>query len=140
MKDLEEALQLHFACYNKNFEAGSILTEKSDEYARNTGFFLFNFLIRNGRTDDFFRIARELIESEDNKLDPLEEPLTQAAQMIKQGRGSRADLNRLRGRSAYLGKALSNTQKWYDSFSCQRIANLYKSAADALANQFVLQK
>ena len=133
--DMEEALRLHLSCYKKNFETASLQTQKSDEYARNTAFFLFNFLIRNGRTDDFFRVVLDLVENSDNRLDPLEDPLIECGQLIKQRRGSRSELNRLRGRIEYLGRTVNNADKWYDRFSGQRVAELYKSVGEIIGKQ-----
>jgi hypothetical protein len=135
MRDVEDALDLHLTCYYRNNEAGSIMTDKSDEYARNTGYFLFMFLLPNGRYDDFFRVVLRLSETATNKLDPLEEPLLKAIQTIEVIRGTKAELNRLRGRLEHLGRVLNNTARYYDRFACQRIVDCCKNATEALTQR-----
>ena len=72
----------------------------------------FSFLIFSFETDELTTSSEwcgELIENSDNRLDPLEEPLIECGQLIKQRRGSRSELNRLRGRIEYLGRTVNNT-------------------------------
>jgi hypothetical protein len=135
MTDIEGALDLHLTCYYRSNEAGSAMTDKSDEYARNTGYFLFMFLLTNGRYDDFFRIALRLSETANNKLDPLEEPLLKAIQTIEVIRGTAAELNRLRGRLEYLGRVLNKPARYYDRFACQRIVDCCNNATQALSQR-----
>jgi Schlafen, AlbA_2 len=140
-KDLEKALELHLSCFHRNYDAGSILTDKSEEYARNTAYFLFNFLIQNGQYDEYFRIANGLAgEGQDIKLDPLEGPLSEAVLAIERSRGARGELNRLKGRVEYLGKLLNSPRNWYDRLAGQRLGALYKNGADSIDRQLSPRK
>ena len=116
IKDVEEALSLHLVCYARNFERGGAKLETSENYARNTGFYLFNFLVTNAQYDEFWRIIGNLTERSGSKLDPLEEPLVRVVALLHQAGRSKPELNKFRNSLDYARRQLSANDKWYEFF------------------------
>jgi DNA polymerase III delta prime subunit len=134
LTDVTESLSLHLICYSRNFDAGSTSVDKSEEYGRNTAYFLFNFLLTNGRYDEFFLAATSLCENTASRIDPVEEPLFRAFQLLEIARGDRADINRIRSRLEQLRRSISNA-KWYDQFAPQRLGNLATKTGQLLTQK-----
>lgn len=132
ISDILEALRCHLNCYTRNFKSGSIKTEKSEGYAKNTAFYLFTFLVLHGRHDDFFDFVLLLCNSESLKLDPLEDGLLRALEYLQRERGTRADINRVRGRLEYLRKEIDKSQQWYDQYARQRVIDRISSTSATL--------
>jgi hypothetical protein len=128
LKDVEEALSLHLVCYARNFESGGAKLETSENYARNTGFYLFNFLVTNAQYDEFWRIIGNLTERSGSKLDPLEEPLVRVVALLHQAGRSKPELNKLRNSLDYARRQLSANDKWYDSSIQRSVINALEGA------------
>jgi hypothetical protein len=135
IQDLGSALTIHLACFYRNFESGSTKTEKSDEYARNTAYFLFHFLVSNALYDNFFEILRQIGEAGANRWDPIEDPLSSAIQMMKEARGGKGELSKLRARLDQLRRSLGDVNKWYDRFACERILSCLADTSATLSEK-----
>ena len=132
IKDVEEALSLHLICYAKNFESGGAKLETSENYARNTGFYLFNFLITNAQYDELWRIIGQLTEKPGLKLDPLEEPLIRVVALLHQAGRGKPELNKIRNSLDYVRRQFSANDKWYDSSAQRRVVSALETAIKIL--------
>ena len=121
LADVTASLVCHLTCYSRNVEAASIKTEKSEEYVRNTAFFLFDFLVLHGRYDTFFDVALQLSENNAVKLDPTEDAFVRAFELLLRERGARAELQKLRGRLEYLRREIERKSQWFDRAARDRV-------------------
>lgn len=138
--DVTEALKLHLNCFATNFESQTTKLDKSEEYARNTAFFLFTFLISNFRIDTFFDAIVSLCEKEGRKFDPIEDPLINAFHRLEVLRASKPDLQKTRGRLEYIKRELNKPDKWYDKFAVQRVSNAATMTAESIARRAIASR
>lgn len=134
--DIDEALKCHLACYSRNIESGSTKAEKSEEYAKNTAFYLFSFLMLHGRHDEFFDFALKLCEAGSLKLDPIEEGLMRAMDLLLRERGAKAEIQKIRGRLDYLKKEIEKKSQWYDQTARRRVIERITSTTTTLTQNF----
>jgi hypothetical protein len=123
LADLVGALRCHLACYVKNMDVGWTKADKSEEYARNTAFVLFSFLVQHTMHDEFFDIVLSIIDSGSFKLDPIEDPLLQSFDTMQRERSPSYNLQKHRGRLEYLRKEIVRNSQWYDQFARARISD-----------------
>jgi hypothetical protein len=135
MRDVAEALRLHLVCYSANFNVQSIKLDKTEEYARNTAFFLFSFLISNSQHDAFFDTVNLLCAKEQLKLDPLEEPLANAIGTLEVVRAVKPVLHKLSGRLDKVKRELNKSEQWYDRHAMQRVVDAATKASEALGRR-----
>jgi hypothetical protein len=128
INDLENALCVHLACYDKAYAEGSNRLDKVEEYARNSAFVLFQFLTANRRFDDLLDIIARVVSNESFKLDPLEDPLAAATSAFLQSHGSRAELQRYAGRLEQISRKLTQDNGWHDRFARDRVTEHYRSS------------
>lgn len=121
IRDIEESISLHLHCHSNNIAKASSKADKSEEYARNTSYFFFDFLINHGRLEDFFKVVSSLVDKARFQFDPLEEPLLRAIQFVKRERGSRSELHKIRGRLDQMRKDIEKKTVWYDRFARERV-------------------
>ena len=133
--DITEALRLHLVCYSANFEVGSIKLDKAEEYARNTAYYLFTFLISHSQFDNLFDVVNSLYAKEQTKLDPIEEPLVKAIDMIGVVKVSKPIIHKISGRLDYLKRELNRSDRWYDRFAMQRVIECAVKTVQTLARR-----
>ena len=133
--DITEALRLHLTCYVADFASGSTKLEKTEEYARNTAFYLFMFLISNLQYDSFFDVVLSLRTNERSKLDPIEEPLIKAAQMIEVIRAPKSTIHKISGRLDYLKREVSKADHWYDGGALRRVVKSLTRSVETLSRR-----
>jgi len=135
LDDLENALKLNLICYSKNLTAGSAKTSLSEGYARNTAFFLFDFLGQHRRYDHLFRIIHGLCDPASPKLDPIEEPLLRTFDLLPRHRGTRAEIQRIRGRLDHTKKELEARSQWFDQSARDRVVKSIATAVGIISRQ-----
>jgi len=133
--DITEALKLHLNCFATNVESRATKVNKSEEYARNTAFVLFTFLISNFRIDTFFDTVVGLCEKGGRKLDPVEDPLINAFYRLEVLRASKPDLQKTRRRIEYIKREISKPDKWYDRFAAQRVNDAATRTVESIARR-----
>lgn len=136
LSDIEESLRLHLLCYTKNFDIASTKLDKSEEYARNTAFFLFDFAVLHGRSDDYFGIVTRLCENNNIKLDPVEAPFLRSLDMLRRDRLSKGDLSKRRNKLDAARKIIEIKSSWYDVSAKTRLSEqIVKSIQATSENQ-----
>lgn len=121
VNDLEAALSLHLVCYEKAFEGGSNRLDKVEEYARNSAFVLFQFLVANRRFDDLLDVIMRILANETFKLDPLEDPIAAATATFAKAHASRGEIYKYKGRLEQVMKLIAREAGWYDRFARERL-------------------
>jgi DNA polymerase III delta prime subunit len=130
--DIRESLTCHLVCYAKNVEAGSMKTEKSEEYARNTAFYLFDYMVMHGIYDHFFDTILGLCGNANLRLDPIEDAFVRAMEMMVRERGAKQEIQKIRGRLDYLRKEVERKSQWFDKSARDRIVQAITSTSQAL--------
>jgi hypothetical protein len=113
-------------------DLGSFRAEKSEEYARNTAFFLFNFLTQSGKYDQFIDLVLKLLDGAALKLDPLEEPLIETFELIQRGRMVGAQRAKVRGRLEFFRREIARKGNWCDTSARARVAATLDRALEQL--------
>jgi hypothetical protein len=119
--DISESLRLHLVCFTKNFEISSLKLDKSEEYARNTAYFIFDFAVLHGQLDIFSSIVSSLCSDAGIKLDPIELPLMRSIDLIGRERVSRAETSKRRNKLEGLRKIIEAKSSWYDEPAKRRV-------------------
>jgi hypothetical protein len=133
--DIAEALRLHLTCYVADFDSNSTKLEKTEQYARNTAFYLFIFLISNSQYDDFFDIVLSLCAGDKCKLDPIEDPLIKAFQMMEVRKAPKPTMQKITGRLDYLKREVSKSDRWYDNGASRRVIEWLSRAIETLTRR-----
>ena len=126
---------MNLNCYTKYFDLGSVKTDRSEEHTRNTGFYLFDLLLKNDGHDEFVRIVSNLCGSTSLKLDLLEAPLLRSLDLVKRERRSKAFLNKLCGRLEHLCGDFEKKLNWYDRFARDRVLEAARKTVQSLAER-----
>jgi hypothetical protein len=126
---------LHLVCYAANADLQFIKLEKTEEYARNTAFYLFIFLISNSQYDRFFDVVNSLCSKEPCKLDPIEEPLIRAMGMFEIIRAAKPMIHKVGGKLDHLKPELSKPDRWHDRFALQRITDAATKSIEVLTRR-----
>jgi hypothetical protein len=121
IEDIFESLKCHLTCYAKNMDVGSTKADKSEEYSRNTAFYLFSFLVQHAKHDLFFERSLVLIEGDAFRLDPLEEPWLHVVDLIQRERNVGGQLHKVRGRLDHMKRAIEKKSQWYDQSARSRV-------------------
>jgi hypothetical protein len=129
------ALVLNLQCYTKYCDLGSVKTDRSEEHARSTAYYLFDLLLRSDGHDEFFRICSELCKDQNIKFDPLEAPLLRSLELLKRERRPRPMLTKLRGKLENFRGEIDKKSTWYDRFARERISGSAASAVQSLAER-----
>jgi DNA polymerase III delta prime subunit len=135
LRDLGGALNLHLSCYTKNCELGSSRIEKSEEYARNTGYGLFDFLVLHSQYDDYFAFLLALAANANIRLDPLEDPISRSLDLMTRDRFTKSEAQKIRGRVEHLAREIERKSQWYDRTSSKRVAEKARATAQVLAQR-----
>jgi hypothetical protein len=132
----QEALGIHLLCYRKwSFVDGPKLG-KAEEYARNTAFSYFDFILTSlARPDLWLDAMLSLTEMRDYVLDPIEDPIVRALAMGRYWRGGKGELNRLKGRLEFCRKSISGTSLWDDQSARTRISQAFSDTVQALVRK-----
>jgi hypothetical protein len=140
LSDIEQSLRLHLQCFTKNFDVGSTKIDKSEEYARNTAYFLFDFTVLHDRSDDFFRTVGELCENSNIKLDPIEAPLIRSLDLLTRDRLPKAEAYKRRNKLDTLRRILESKSAWYDSSAKKRLAEQMHKTGQLIAESDTQQR
>jgi hypothetical protein len=132
LKDVEQALKLHLICYTRNFESGTTKIDKSEEYARNTAYFFFDFLVLHARTDEFFATVNDLFETANIRLDPIEAPFIRALDLLVRDKSTRAEAAKKRNKLESAKRALEAKSSWYDTSAKSRLVGQINKIVGAL--------
>jgi hypothetical protein len=136
IKDIEESLRLHLLCYTRNFDDGSSTKfDKSEEYARNTAFFLFDFAVLHGRADEFVRIVTDLFEMTNARLDPIEGPLLRALDLLPRDRISKGEAQKRRNKLEALKRLVEPKSSWYDASCKKRLIDVLSKTSQAIGDE-----
>ncbi len=138
LKDLEEALKLHLLCFTKNFDSGSTKIDKSEEYARNTAYFFFDFTVLRGLADPFYKSVGDLAESS-VKLDPIELPLMRTFDLLSRDTLSKGEAAKRRNKLETLKRQIDSRSNWYDSSSKRRLVEQMNALIDNEKSGIVAQ-
>lgn len=133
LRDIRDSLICHLTCFKLGSEAGFLKMEKSEEYAKNTAFYLFNFLVAHGRYDDFFDTMLHLCERKDLVIDPIEDGFVQAAGLMLRERVTKGEMQKMRGRLDYVRRELERKSQWFDSHVKDRVVQAAVTTIDSLA-------
>lgn len=110
---LTEALRLHLEAYEEYLRVNAIKLRKSEEFTRNTAFFLTQRLLAHGTGEEFLKLVKELARDPKLVLDPLVEPLVYCVRELeRQLSRKRGDLQRILSRFDTLTKELSKASNW----------------------------
>ncbi|MQY50086.1 AAA family ATPase [Rhizobiales bacterium RZME27] len=112
LKDLAEALRLHLRAYRLYCIAGDSRAENSERYARSTGFQLLNTLGRSSVPWEFLEIVETLGRAGDGYLDPLEDPIFEAAAHVIKTPLKAEAISRTRQRVRLAIDSLSTDRHW----------------------------
>lgn len=88
---MRQALKCHLLCYTRHILDNSIRSDKSEEYARNTGLHLFSFIVNHGRYDELPEVISDLTSDKNIKFDPLEDAILNAMELTRRRRFSKPE-------------------------------------------------
>lgn len=95
---LSKALLIHLQCHSRFLQTGEAELERAEEYARNTAFTLFDFLIQSDGLEEFFRVIDELSAPKKLAVAVIREPLVRAFGLLAQKGGAAGDLQKLKNK------------------------------------------
>lgn len=127
-----EALKAHLVCFRAEAKGDTVLSGRSDEFSCNTCYSLFDLTVRSQGKEDLFRVVQEIKATRSIYLDPIEEPLARVLGTIGQSKGSKADLQRIRGRMEASFRGVDDAARWLDANGAKRVAVAIDSAKAAL--------
>ena len=140
LKDLTEALRLHLRGFRLHCLAGDIRAQTSERFARNTAFGLFNNLVRASSPWELFEHIEETARTKGVHLDPLEEPIRQATEILIQTPAKADVLNRIRQRLRSAVEYLKEDECWWDSSSQNRTLSCLFSFQRAVETRIASQR
>ncbi|MDX0427369.1 AAA family ATPase [Sinorhizobium medicae] len=126
LKDLREALRLHLRAYKLYCTAGDIRAENSERYARSTGFQLLNTLAKSTVPWEFLDVIESIGRAGDGYVDPLEDPISEAAAFVVKNPQKVEAVSRTRQRLRSAIDALSNEKHWLSQSARERTASRLK--------------
>ena len=117
--ELFRAAELNLACYGYDVAENTIRISRSEEYARNTVYALFQVCLANFPIFQTLGYFHSLLMFQNVYFDPIEDPVSYLIDRTKLGRFQRSDLHRGKGE---LGKCFSvlNSKTWLDQHTFNR--------------------
>jgi hypothetical protein len=134
-----ESLRTHIACYESYRATVDYETDKSEEFARNTAFFLFDFLIFSSAFDDYFSILKNLMTEKKIVLDVITGPLNLSLSRISQANMIFADAQKVRGKLNDLRSDVDLTA-WRDSTCKASIEKAIMTAVTIISQRYPRKK
>jgi hypothetical protein len=129
LRDLIDSLVCHLICYSRNIVSASAKAETSERYATNTAYYLFGALMMQGRHDSFFDLMLELSSNASLKLDPIEEGVARATDLLQRERLAKQDQQKVKGRMEYLRKEVERKSQWFDPSTRKRVTEKLATVA-----------
>jgi hypothetical protein len=130
---MRQALKCHLTCYTRHVVDSSTRSDRSEEYARNTGLHLFSFIVNHGRYDEFPQVISELVSDQNLRLDPLEDSLTNAMELSRRRRFSKPDTHKVRAKIDQLKKELEKKSEWFDQSAKKRVLEAINRTVQSLS-------
>jgi hypothetical protein len=112
LSDYTNAAQIHLSMFRRHVEKSDYRAEKSEEYARNTLFQLFQALSKGIKPWELFDYLKEIISFSKIYIDPIELPLIEAIQHLERTVVSAEARGRTRSRLKSIQDQLSVRDKW----------------------------
>jgi len=121
LKLYKEVIRSHLHFYRKFVESDGLVRRKAEEYARNSAYRLFDYLLLNNRSfENFVLSTMELLSFKDVLCDPIELPLIRCLDILEKTRLERGEAYKIRNRLETVRKSLPNSQ-WEDEHAHRRV-------------------
>jgi hypothetical protein len=137
LKDLKEALGLHLKSFRLNCDAGDPRAEISEEYARNTAYYLSNTLVKSPVPWEFLEILTAVADAKDLYLDPLENPVVDAGKILPKSLFRLDGIARTRSIIKNLVVSMNDEKLWLSPNTVQRVRLSLKELDATLEKQQV---
>jgi hypothetical protein len=136
VKTMREALKIHLVCYAQAERLRAFWAAKSEEYARNTAYVLFDFLLLSlNKFDDFFELISDLTSIRAGMLDPIEEPLVRAFGQIALTRVTKGETYKIRNKFQQAKRSLDVHEIWQDRSARERVLVALARSSTQIANE-----
>jgi len=135
VREIYDSLKTHMACFESYRAIGDYETEKSEEFSRNTAFFLFDFLISSNAFDDYFSTLKDLMSDENNILDVIAYPITLSLSRISQANMASSDAQRVRGKLSEFRKDIDSAS-WRDEGCKAAVARAAMTASTIITQRY----
>jgi hypothetical protein len=112
LKDFEEALKLHLRAFKLHCLSGDYRVEKSEQFARNTAYQIFQAISRGSSPWEIFDTIGVLSSLPEIYLDPLENPIVDTMNQLVRMPHRAETMNRLRNKAKSVVENLSDRNRW----------------------------
>jgi energy-coupling factor transporter ATP-binding protein EcfA2 len=135
IEHLKAALKGHLSCLYQGLKLELTWTNRTEEYSRNTAYVLLDMLTLPRVADEFFQLIQDILSERHIVLDPLEEPFVRALGFIGEMKGSRSDLNKLKGRLEGAFRGIEKSGLWQDRDAGKRVGQALERTQSKLASR-----
>jgi hypothetical protein len=136
--ELMRAATLNLTCYKYDVTENTIRVSKSEEYARNTVFALFQVCLVNFPIAQTMAYLHNLLKLPNVILDPIEEPIQYLIDRAKLDRYQRSDLNRGKAELVQCVAKL-DSKTWLDQNALTRVRSLLRELLSRCEGALLLQ-
>ena len=124
LKLYKEVIRSHLHLYRKFVESDGLVGRRAEEYARNSAYRLFDYLLLTNKSFEYFALAvTEILSFKDVLCDPIELPLVRGFEIVEKTRFSKGEAYRGKNRLEHVRKILPSSQ-WEDDQGRRRVQEI----------------